>query len=80
MFPDFVSVHLLRLIWSFTDFPRNGKSSTVISGRNLLIAIQGKKILWEPCFFLRNKDEEHCSLPQISKSQNGLLKIPATII
>ncbi|MBO6184115.1 MAG: hypothetical protein J6O88_05385 [Chryseobacterium sp.] len=32
MFPVLVSVHLLRLMWSFTVFPRRGKSSTVISG------------------------------------------------
>ena len=32
MLPVLVSVHLLRLIWSFTLFPRREKSSTVISG------------------------------------------------
>ena len=80
MFPDFTSVHLLRLMWSFTVFPRKGKSSTVISGRNPFDCNTREENPLGIVFFFRNKCEVLYFLLQISLFQNGQLKIRVIVI
>jgi len=80
MLSFFVSVHLLRLMWSFTVFPRRGKSSTVISGTKPFDCNNGDENSFGAVFSRQSRCGGLCFLLQLLQSQNAQSRVQVKII